>query len=105
MKSIVSKEMEKSAVTLSLSDDDAAAPCTEHGPASDLYEKEVKVHLRALFEGNEDAQLIVEGLFEGMEKQDFLELLDGDETRYETVRRGIRRKLAKHRELKEMIHE
>ena len=107
MKSIVSERMEK----------DQRAPSavevrTLSGPSSletsaagEVLQSEVETHLMALFDGDDDAQFVVEGLFEGMEKTELFELLDGDNTRYDTVRKRIRRKINENTpELKAMIH-
>jgi RNA polymerase sigma-70 factor (ECF subfamily) len=104
MRSIVSKWIERSIVDPGASDDDPEIVCGRIGAFEDLHEKEVKVHLMALFDGDDEATLIVEGWFEDMEKKDFLPLFEGNETNYDTVCKRIRRKLAKHPELKEMIH-
>ncbi len=104
MRSIVSKWIEKAAEDPGERDDDPEIICERAGAHGELFEKEVKVHLMALFEKDDEATLIVEGWFEDMEKEDLLTLFDGNETKYNTVCRRISRKLAKHPELKEMIH-
>lgn len=89
---------------------DAGLDAAEHkaSPAASangaLHEKQVKSRLLKLFEGHEDQIMIVEGRFEGMEKSDFLELFDNDETRYQTACKGIRRTLNKHPDLKGLIN-
>ncbi len=104
MKSIVSKWIEKAAEDPGESGDNQEIVCERTGAHGELFEKEVKVHLMALFEDDDEAILIVEGWFEDMEKVDLLPLFDGNTTKYDTVCKRIRRKLTKHPELKEMIH-
>ncbi|WP_108676672.1 hypothetical protein [Acuticoccus yangtzensis] len=69
-----------------------------------LHEKQVKQRILALFDGHDDQIMIVEGRFEGMEKSEFLELFDNDETRYQTACKGIRRTLNKHPDLRGLIN-
>lgn len=104
MRSIVSRWIKEAALDPGESDDDPEIACNRTGAVGELHEKEIKSHLVALFEDDDEATLIVEGWFEDMEKEDFLQIFDGNETTYDTVRRRIRRKLAKHPELKGMIH-
>lgn len=89
---------------------DAGLDAAEHKASSAtsadgaLHEKQVKGRLLELFEGHEDQTMIVEGRFEGMEKSDFLELFDSDETRYQTACKGVRRTLNKHPDLRGLIN-
>lgn len=80
-------------------------PSRRNGAAAEVFEKEVKDRLMALFEDDEDATIIVEGWFEGFEKQDYLDVFGNDETKYETVRKRVRRKMSKHGpEMRELIN-
>lgn len=104
MRSIVSKWIEKAAEDPGESDNDPEIACERAGAYGELFEKEVKVHLMALFEEDDEATFIIEGWFEGLVKKDFLPTFEDNETKYESVCKRISRKLAKHPELKEMIH-
>lgn len=85
--------------------DKAANIVSEDTSAADLVlETEIVTHVMALFDGDDDAEALVEGIMDGWEKQDLLSLFDGDTTRYETVRKRFKRKVNAHPELKSMIH-
>lgn len=75
-----------------------------HGGFEDVLEKQVLEQYRARFANDVDALMLVEGWIEGAPREDVLELLDGDEKRYDAARKRIRRALAQWPELKEMIH-
>ena len=78
---------------------------SEDTSAADLVlETEIVTHVMALFDGDDDAEALAEGIMDGWEKQDLLSLFDGDTTRYETVRKRFKRKVNAHPELKSMIH-
>lgn len=78
---------------------------SEDASAADLVlETEVVTYIMALFEDDDDAEALAEGIMDGWEKDDLLSLFDGNVTRYETVRKRFRRKMNAHPELKSMIH-
>ncbi len=104
MKSIVSEWLQKAAKDPGESDNDPGMICERAAGFGDLHEKEVKAKLMTLFKDDYEAAMIVEGWFEGMEKGDYLPLFDGNETKYDSVCKRIRRTLARHPEMKEMIH-
>lgn len=73
------------------------------GPFERLNVKEVRDCLFALFKADEDAKLVIEAKLEDMDKDEIVELFDGSETRYDSACRLIRRRIAAHPELKEML--
>ena len=101
MKSLVSHERRKPANVVA--DEEVDVACERRGPFDRLNMKEVQVHLMALFEADEDARLVVEAKLEDMDKDEIVELFDGSETRYNSACRQIRRRIAAHPELKEML--
>ena len=85
--------------------DKAANIVSEDTSAADLVlETEIVTHVMALFDGDDDAEALAEGIMDGWEKQDLLSLFDSDTTRDETVRKRFKRKVNAHPELKSMIH-
>jgi len=56
----------------------------------------IKSAVLALFDDDEIASIIVEGIMEGMQGEEFRELTDLDKTAYESKRRLIRRRIDKH---------
>ena len=55
----------------------------------------MKACLLSLFEDDEIAQLILEGMMEGIEGEELRELTDLDNTAYQSKRRLIRRRIDK----------
>jgi DNA-directed RNA polymerase specialized sigma24 family protein len=85
--------------------EEAVDVLSEDTSAADVVlETEVVKHVMALFEGDDEAEALAEGILDGWEKEDLLSLFDGDVTHYETVRRRFRRKVTARPELKGMIH-
>ena len=83
----------------------AADAISDGASAADLVlETEVVTYVMALFEDDAEAEALAEGVMEGWEKDDLLGLFNGDVTRYEAVRKRLRRKVNAHPELKSMIH-
>lgn len=82
----------------------ADAVSDDVGAADLVLETEVVNYVMALFEDDEEAGALAEGIMDGFEKEELLSLLDGDVTRYETVRKRFRRKVNAHPELRSMIH-
>lgn len=72
--------------------------------ADTVLETEVVTYVMALFEGDEEAETLAEGIMDGWDKNDLLSLFNDDVSRYETVRKRFRRKLNAHPELESMIH-
>ena len=107
MRSIVSERVDKAKRTPKNVPFDTLTDARSLGTSAEgeAFNGEVQTHLMAVFDGDDDAQVVVEGLFERMERSELVELLDDDSTRYETVRKRIRRKINQHTpELRAMIH-
>ena len=80
-------------------------PVSDDVGAADLVlETEVANYVMALFEDDEEAEALAEGIMDGFEREELLSLFDGDVTRHETVRKRFRRKVSAHPELRSMIH-
>jgi DNA-directed RNA polymerase specialized sigma24 family protein len=104
MKSLVSAERKKTTVRPERDPDDEGDPdvFADENPeglgqrADDiLIAEEERQALTALFEGDDEAQLIVEGLLGGVDGEQLREMVGLDETEYASKRRKIRRTLNK----------
>lgn len=71
------------------------SPDAEQCLVNDQDHAVMKAALLALFENDPTAQVIVEGIMEGMEGQELRELTDLDVTAYESKRKLIRRRIDK----------
>jgi DNA-directed RNA polymerase specialized sigma24 family protein len=99
MKSIAHGELEKAEVRPTLVplpndggvDPPHPAPSPEQAFAADQDAAAIKAAILHLFEEDPTAQIIVEGIMEGMEGEELRELTELDKTTYQSKRRYIRR--------------
>jgi RNA polymerase sigma-70 factor (ECF subfamily) len=83
-----------------ISEGETESPTPDPTPEESLESDEVAAAMRtaiiSLFDDDEVAQIIVEGIFEEMEGEELRTLTDLDTTAYQSKRKLIRRRIDKH---------